>query len=152
MCLQTGEMEDQFQWQVPCGGWSTKSFAWRDTRTPRVFTCKEAPIVFFLYQTIICHECYIVLRAMRAENTPVPTTKVQMQSHCLLHVTVRLIGRDKRMRSSSCYVKHLSIRALSLLVRRKRRVTLSFQYRRNTHSRQLLSRQPSRQDRKHLFN
>src|SRR6266516_7813068 len=93
--------------QVPCGDCSTKVIAWRATRTRRVFTCEEVPIVCFLYQTM-CHECYVVLCAMRAENTPVPIQKVQMQSHLC---PVRLIGHDKRMRSSSCYGKHLSIRA-----------------------------------------
>src|SRR5947209_18412436 len=48
----------------------------------------------------------------------------------MLHEIVRFIGRDKRMRGSLFCVNYLQIRALSLLVRRKR-YPLSFEYRRN---------------------
>ena len=127
MCLQTCDMEDEFPMasrkmrQVPCGDCWTKSLGLARHEKPGAFSrVKRMPIVCFLYQTM-CHVCYVVLCAMGAENTPVPTPKVQMQSHLC---PVRLSGRDKRMRSSSCYEKHLSIRALSLLVQRKRRHSL----------------------------
>lgn len=70
-------MEDHFQWQAvkfPAETARRSQLLGATRETPRVFACEEVPIVFF-YQTI-CYERYVVLRAMGAENTLVPT-KVQ---------------------------------------------------------------------------
>jgi hypothetical protein len=71
------------------------------------------------------------------------------KSLCRLHVIVRFIGRNKRMRGSLFRVKYLEIRALSLLVRRKRchpSPLSTGEFTVNS-----TSQQPPRQDRKRLF-
>ena len=113
--------------------------AWRDTRTRTFSRGKKLSIVLFLYQTI-CHECYVVLHATRAENTLQSNHEGgrDANSLCLLHVIVRFIGRDARMRSSLFCVKYLEFEPCRSSSGESD-VTLSFEDRRYAHSRQYFS-------------
>jgi hypothetical protein len=66
------------------------------------------PIASFLYQTI-CHDCYVELRAMRAENTPASTTELQRYK-----VTMPAAGNCATYWTRQANVKLFVLRKVSL--------------------------------------